>query len=257
MERDRYSILRRRNFVALVLLLVVGCKSEEPVIKVGNHAIFKRDIEDQKKINQAMGGGEQIDALQQLIDVFTQAAVLEKNGFDLSAAALNKESDRIDRNTQDSATLKSIKAVFGNRHEDYLRTFVLPTLAKRSIFFEFYARNEKIHAKTILDAQQFQFRARSIPNGFLAVAKSEDRQIRKIEIASDDPQDKWTRRLYEGLQPGEVSTQMVDTPEAIIIGWRPPHTENKLEVVAFPKRPFDDWYSAEKTNVDVVKTAPQ
>ena len=139
----------------IIFFLLLACKSEvKKKAQVGNEIITTQDIEDQIKIFKVTDGYvDEESVLNGLINTAINITILKKYNFDLSDAAIEKEADRIEKNTKEPKKLKRIRELFSR--ERYKQFYVLPVLANREIYFGLYLKNHSIHLATFNQANEF------------------------------------------------------------------------------------------------------
>ena len=255
----RFSIRQvlKRTGLLLSVLLVLGCtgrREEKPLVKVDDFPIYARDLGYQRGINGVMGAAASgADMEAQLIEAFTLAAILKRNDFDLGPAAVEAEAKRIDDTTLDAAALNQIKDVFAKRREDYLRVFILPTLAKRSIYFEFFVKSETIHKEAHEKARRFLTDVMKPKGNFDELASEQGLLINTVAVTKDMDPKAWQRQVYDSLRSGQVSQKLVDLNEVILAVRRHPTEKDTLEAIMFNKRPYDPWLTEQRRKIKVTK----
>ncbi len=133
--------------VALLATTFFMSCSPQPIVRVGRFEIREFDAQNRAAILRAQGiqNSSADIGLLQLVQAYQTAAVLEANGHLVTDDRLAAESRRIDSETRSPEVLNQIKAVFGQDHDNYLRTLVLPTYVERTIFVDFFPNAASIH----------------------------------------------------------------------------------------------------------------
>lgn len=144
--------------VSVVALLASGCtRPLGKVIKVNDLTITELDIEYRAKVARYYFPEYQGDinaaAKTQLINAFVLAEILKRNGRSLDEAALKVEADRIKSSTLMPEKLEQIRGLFGKDEASYLKVYVLPVLAERTIFYDFFLHDPKVQEQSLQLAQ--------------------------------------------------------------------------------------------------------
>jgi hypothetical protein len=136
--------LARRFELGLLLVVSVACFRNPVVAKAGRFEIHQKDIDYKEKvIHYYYPNHEPGNALPQLVNSYTNAQILENNGYRIDEKLLEAEEERIDKNTKDPISLKEIKAIFGSDVASYRRVYILPTLADRLVYSDLFPRIQK------------------------------------------------------------------------------------------------------------------
>jgi hypothetical protein len=139
--------------ILLMTLFIGGCADKSKVVlKVGDYAITEGDVLYRQKVVKYYypdyKGDTKEAARSQLISSYTMAAVLKSNGFALDDSAVKKEAERIKATSLMPEKLAEIRAIFGDDEAGYFKVYVLPVLAERSIFFEYFTKANHLHEAT-------------------------------------------------------------------------------------------------------------
>jgi len=160
------------------------------VAKVGRFEISRSDVEYRNQVIRFYYPGEKRDlGLDQLIEAFTLASILELNGVEISDAVLEGENERIKKNSKMPDALVNLMRIFGPNHEAWLHDFVLPTFAQRVIYFDFFLHHPAIHAESRAVAETLL--KKSLKLGFSPAARSAGLSPHPIR-AVKNPDGKWT-----------------------------------------------------------------
>ncbi len=130
-------ITRLGTFIGVFML---GCSSREvPLAEIGRFSIMEKDARLRAEVARVYypeNRAANLGALQ-LKNAFILADILGRNGNPITDEILERESNRIDANTRDPATLGRVKAVFGSGssfdRSSYRKDFVLPVYVERMI----------------------------------------------------------------------------------------------------------------------------
>jgi hypothetical protein len=214
--------------------------------------------------------------LEQLINSYTNAQILKHVGHDITPEVLQKEEERIDKNTLQPKKLEQIKAIFAGDSAAYRRVYILPTYADRVIYYEVFAREPRFHEESLKRAEQIRDEARKTGSPLAALAKKHGYSFSEFTVSREkgvewklpaeisdlppempttmDPSvqaslkqrernqqsvegEKWIREIISPLKPGEVAQQIINLQEH----W---------QIVRFLKKSGQDRYEMESLAVN-------
>ncbi|WP_413290988.1 hypothetical protein [Bdellovibrio sp. HCB337] len=228
--------------------------------------------------------------LYQLIKSAIHYEILKNHSIPFPNDVLQKEEERIEKNTRNPEQLKTIKDIFKETPEAYRSVFILPTLVDRVIYYDFFLNDEKIQASSVQPALDFLKQAQTSENGFRQAAIKKNLVPQKVLVSekdgvqwkslesSQDTVDKNTPKhsqktgmtpslesgdgdynkwneLLVGLKPGQVAPMPINFGEAWLVLYyhnKPSPTSYELEVVSFPKLEYAKWFEAEKAKLNIV-----
>jgi hypothetical protein len=278
-----------------VVLLGLGyywLLADRPIAVVGDYKITKKDATLRNKVSHVFYPADPSDhGLEQLINAYTAATIMKNIGFEITSKQLAEEDERINNGTRDPGNLARIKDIFGSDKEAYLRVFILPTLAERSIYGEIFLRNTKIQAPALEKVAAFMESARL--SSFEKAALAAGLKIQGLSISLNDgfewessqeaeeeslpgkrprrrprngrSQDRdikevrtWIDEILAHMQPGEMFGQPVNFGEQwLAVKFIGPDRRAKakynLLTVAFPKLNYQEWLEAEKAKITIKK----
>jgi hypothetical protein len=283
-------LFRNGLFSLCALLALAACTQKEKTLaKVGRFVIKERDAAYRNEVvkvfypqaNDAQAG------LDQLVEAYLIASVLENQGVKLDEKAILAEAARIEKNTKDPQGLARIQAIYGEDKDAYLRTFVLPTLAERLIYFDFFQRSPTVHAKSRAMAVAFLREAKESPADIERLAKKRGLTVTKILYETKaglrplgkkarplpdqnaDPRvkealataraqhfaeiDRWFAKFLAGTRPGEMLPEPFDQEQShLVLRFdQRSKTGARLSAAAIPKLTFAPWLEREKAKVKV------
>ena len=170
-----------------VVLLGLGYRllGERPIAVVGDYKITKKDAALRNKVSHVFYPADPSDhGVEQLINAYTAATIMKNIGFEITDKQLAEEDTRINNGTRDPGNLARIKDIFGSDKEAYLRVFILPTLAERSIYGEIFLRSTKIQAPALEKVAAFMESARR--SSFEKAALAAGLKIQGLSISLND-----------------------------------------------------------------------
>lgn len=130
-------------FYFIVLFLIsLSCSRNHPLGRVGKIEIQKKALLYQIEIDRAYGNphSDTISAVFEIIQNFLREQVAEANKIQITERTLEKESERIDKETKAPQILSNIKKIFGRNKSEYLIHYVKPIsvirLLQQKFFFD-------------------------------------------------------------------------------------------------------------------------
>ena len=126
--------------VPLFVGLFFSACGKRPIAKVDGIPIYSEDIKDEKGIQHAYGANYTDE--EALLLLFQQKlreyVLLKKLGIKIREKDIEKEKERIDRETKAPEILNRVKAYFNKDKKRYLKAFVYPVLVSRLLEQTFY-----------------------------------------------------------------------------------------------------------------------
>lgn len=209
---------------------------------VGDLVITQSNVRQRNEVIKIYYPQETQDfGLKQLTRAFVDAQILKNNGFPLTEERVKAEAQRIDQGTKDANTLAKIKKIFGGNEADYFKVFVLPTLAERTIYFDFFRNSPVIHRES--KERAIQFSKAGEKGSYSTLAKKQGLKYQKITIKKDSPL--WMKKISERLASGKKVATPIDMGDTWLVS-------KKREAVFIPKIPYTDWLARETAKVPVV-----
>lgn len=148
---------RTNLFLALLFLLLFACQpqAEKPIATIGKYNITASDVAVVAKINRLQPGNDTTVAiaLYQLKEAYRCLSIADSLGFPVTDSLLASEKTRIDQHTLMPRRIDSIKTACGDS-ATYVRLFVLPQLARRWLYHQYY-RLEHLHHQQGDSAKMF------------------------------------------------------------------------------------------------------
>jgi hypothetical protein len=282
------------TFVGLFLCLfftgLTGCtRGSSLVAEVGTMKITEEDVALRQKVIQVYNPSEKRSlGKKQLIDAYTMAEVLRLWGMPISKDELLAEKDRMMKATMMPKKLAAIRKIFDNE-EDFLKIFVLPALAKRKIYYDFFLRSEKVHEETLRQAKSYLAKLIEEKADFVTFAKKKKKEISFLKLNSQgltwgDAQEagqftdesipeivkkiqkkqafnssqsveKWEKDIVSQLQSGQVFDKVVDdeTRYLVVRLYKKMDLERGhiFQTVAFKKRDYSEWLKQQKQKIRI------
>lgn len=157
-----------------LLSLLSACTRDPVLLRVGQYTVHRTDAEYRNRVIRVYYPQETRElGLTQLQKAFLFAEILKNNGRPLTENDLKQEEDRIEKTTLMPELLGRIKEIFAGNKEAYRRDYVLPVLAERVIYYDFFLHDPKTQASSLKVAQTFLERVKASPEHFEAIAKKE------------------------------------------------------------------------------------
>lgn len=180
------------SVLALILTSCTrGCATSEPsVLVIDGYRITKTAISQRDEVARIYYPQNTTSVgLKQLSDAYLTASVLRRNGHEIDDVVLQKEAERIEKNTLMPEMLARIQAIFGKDREAYKMVFVLPTYAERTIYFDFFLRNSALQANSRRVAEEFLRRALASPQRFAELVAADKKTLAPFTVS-----------LHEGIK---------------------------------------------------------
>ncbi len=113
-------------------LIISKIRAGQALAQIGDLSITQTQVDYRDRVNQVFSPANRESlGLQQLIDTFTKAEVLKRNGQPVSTQVLENEAKRIEKETRAPEALTKIKLVFSGDYDNYLQVFVMPIYVDR------------------------------------------------------------------------------------------------------------------------------
>jgi hypothetical protein len=256
------------------------------VAQVGALEIHRSDVALRDQVSRVYYPTEQRSVgLQQLVHAYLAAEVLRRYDFPTDAATLAKEAERIDRETHDRAILTRIQSVFENNSAAYLRLYVLPVYAERTICNDFFLHDPRTQQASHERATRLLKAALSYSGSLKTLASHEGYEFARIAVTreagthadappSDEDTDSpppglppqleglfqsagadegrmWIDELVPQLKPGKVFEKLVDHAEAwLVVRYLGREDKrHRFELIAVAKDSCGKWLDAERSRV--------
>lgn len=189
--------MKSKVFLGLFLTVVIFCAwrvtpqvlawwhGRQTIAQVGDYVISAQDVAWKNAVTRVYYPQENRDVgLQLLTAAFTTAQILKNNGQEITNEILNKENTRIDKQSLRPEMLATIKSIFEGDEKGYLRIFVLPVYAERTIYYDFFQHSEVIQAASKNVAEQFLRRVIASPSQFHNLAHRASLQPRPLTVSA-------------------------------------------------------------------------
>ena len=180
--------IKNKIFTALALITIAGgaayFTANPKVATVGDYSIYKNDVacrdavisvnypDDKRKLG-----------LFQLTQSYKYAQILKNFHQMITKDQITKEKKRIDQSTLMPEKLAEIKTACGGDGITYENAFVLPTLADRVIYYEFFLKNPTIHRDVLKEAQDWYNQIKNTPEQFERLAKKENHMVSLFTVS--------------------------------------------------------------------------
>jgi len=271
---------------AFLLILLPACTKSKIVAKVGEYEISQKDVELRDKVVRIYYPGEQRSVgLKQLVEAYQAARILKKYGRPVTAEILEAEATRIDRNTKSPEGLGEIKAIFAGDSESYRRIYVLPVFVNRTLRFDLFPQDQRIHAESLEKARTFV--AVATAQNFRKAGEAAGGKFATFEITRDEIKWKsdlpppppgspdsseivqklaeerktaaaaeatlWVDRILKDLKPGQIYSEVVDQNEKWLVARyvkKLSGERHAMEAILFPKQDYGTWLAAERQSLD-------
>lgn len=166
------------NIIVAFCILILGAGiyfflfTNRTLMQVGDYTIKSNDTKFKDKINNIFyPNNKESYGLSQLEKSFVYAQILKNNGLEITESMIRQEEMRINQNTKDPERLKEIQKLFGDDIESYRKVFILPTLAERVLYYDYFSNNPKAQEKSIAKANAVLTEIKNGKKNFKAVAQ--------------------------------------------------------------------------------------
>ncbi|MEY4630144.1 MAG: hypothetical protein RIQ81_264 [Pseudomonadota bacterium] len=293
-----YHLLLAFAVAALAVYFFINPK----VAQVGDYSIYKNEVECRDAIILVSYPDDKRKlGLYQLTQSYQHAQILKNFKQPITKDQIQKEKERIDKSTLMPENLAKIKSACGGDGKAYENAFILPTLADRVIYYEFFLKNQDIHRELLEKAQVWRDLAIKSPGDFGTLAKKENHPVSLFTVSLDhglvwapppgirearqEPAiidrsgqgtpaaiqrnldqrqeeqvsaegKKWIEEVIAPLQPGQVSSRIIDQGEVwMVVKYLRPTANKKnsfnMQAAIFPKRNYGEWLEAQKKMIPV------
>lgn len=139
----------------------LGCsfscsRSDFTLVKVGDYEVTESMVEFREKVSKIYYPKEPTKVgLDQLVRAYTMAHILKIHGVEITEEMLQREQQRIDKNTRDPVMLGRLKDVFGKNAEAYKKCFILPNLVEKVFYNDFFLQSKEIQQESQKAALRF------------------------------------------------------------------------------------------------------
>ncbi len=141
---------------AVLILGYLVFMSQRPLAIVGDIEISKTDADYRDQIILLDVPDEKRSlGLYQLMKTAYSEEILKNNSYIIQPSQILTEEERINKATKDPEKLKKIKNIFKNDVDAYRRVFIKPALIDKVIYYEFFTKDEKIHAESLKQTMDF------------------------------------------------------------------------------------------------------
>ena len=177
-----------KNLFSIFILTLISfsptsCTSRTPVVSVGDYSISQKDIECRNAVIKVSFPEDKRElGLQQLIKSYQYAQILKNNNHEITDEKIQQERKRIDQTTLMPEKLQKIKTACVEE-KVYLNAFVGPTLADRTIYYDFFIKTPDIHASSFQEAYVWRNRIAVKATLFEAMAKKEKHPLSKSKVS--------------------------------------------------------------------------
>jgi len=141
MRRILYNkdMILRISLLGFLMLFLSSC-GRSPIAKVDGLPIYSEDIKDEKGIQNAYGANYSDEEILLLIfqRKLREYVLLNRLGIKITPDMLEREKERIDRETKAPEILNKVKKYFQGNEKNYLKKYVYPVLASRLLEKTFY-----------------------------------------------------------------------------------------------------------------------
>lgn len=202
-------------YILFCALTQLGCTAQQKnVATVGSQIITQAMVDAREKVSKIYYPKEaSAVGLSQLIRFYTYAEIMRIHGRPVLPDALEQEEKRIEAQSRDRASLEKIKAIFGNDHDLYVQTFILPNYVDRIFYYDFFLQDPAIQQSLKIKAETFYLAASAHPEQMIALAKKAGLAVQKVILDSATGL-VWSPLQEEGKQgPEEMggkSLQLID-----------------------------------------------
>lgn len=185
------GINRIKLLLIAKVLLLASCHSEKPIAQVGDYSLLQSDLDCREEIVKiTFPEYKEKAGLRQLVSAYEKAQILKNFGKEISQTDIQAEKKRIDASSLMPDKLSQIKKACGGDGKTYERAFIVPTIAERRLYFEFFLQDPSLHPEAHEKALSIKKEAMENPKGFKLVAEKHKLRVVPLEVS-----------LTEGVRP--------------------------------------------------------
>jgi hypothetical protein len=282
---------RNKSFAAgLIAVALIGASlslRKSPVGVVGSTSISQREVEYRDSVVRIYFPNEKRKlGFFQLYKSAINLEILRNNGIEFLREQVLTEEKRISKNSRAPERLSAIRDIFGDDFESYLKVFVLPNLADRYIYSEFFLTNSHVQAKSLATAHKLISQLRATGgDGMSALARMNGYKFDILDLSSKGgprwhaqkdwnfesqkyaptvkvselprPQsgnvaNQWYEKVVAHLSAGNVYPEPISYDDFWLIvrsGVKRTGESNQLEIIFVPKLNYQTWYEQEKSKL--------
>jgi hypothetical protein len=256
---------------------------------IGSTEVRKADVKLRDEVVRVYFPEEKRNmGFQQLYKSAVNLEILKSNGVEFTQEQVLAEEKRIQENTRDPQTLQKIRALFGEDHDAFLRSFILPTLADRYIYNEFFLNSPHVHADSFLKAKELLAELAATPSDMAGVAKRNslrsdimtidlnkglhfaslekkskihprlaalaEKSAHFLEAQSVRDAQAWHDQLLAQMSVGQIYPAPISFGENWVISRyikKISEQEHQVEMIFVPKLNFADWYRQQKAKISI------
>ena len=172
-------------YCSFLLVTILSCTPRSPVATLGDYALTQKDIDCRDAvIHQSFPGEKRKLGLQQLIRSYQNVQILKNHQEEITAEKIKKEKERINKATLMPEKLDKIKSACGGEEaKPYENAFIIPTLADRTIYYDFFLKNQAIHKESFVKATEWREKLTKTPQQFKALAKKENIPVSSLTVS--------------------------------------------------------------------------
>lgn len=244
-------------FTTSVLVFTVGIlvgrfSKPHKIVTIGDYTLTDADIACRDAVIKTSFPNESRNlGLSQLVKSYQHAQILKNHGYEITPDKIKAEKERIDRASLMPEKLTKIKSACGGDGPAYEKAFIVPTLADRTIYFDFFLNNKDIHRESFERAYSWKEKVIKSPSSFRNMAEEEKIVVnqlkvsasRGIELVENQPEPRadsknlqeapeairkrfdsdqkatalegtqWIEEIIKPLRPGEISAKVIDQRE--------------------------------------------
>ncbi len=126
--------------VALLGLVSTNCtRSSKEIASVGSYKLNSRELEMAREVRRLLNrNDEESKVADEICLAFSSAEILVRFGIPLTPQEIKDEAKRIEKESVQPELLNQVKKILGDGTSEYLKLFVLPTLAQRRLQRDFF-----------------------------------------------------------------------------------------------------------------------
>lgn len=174
------------HFCPVILVLFLNaCLFDPDAIQVGEFIIKKSAVncrdavitasfpEDKRKLGR-----------DQLIQSYKNVQVLKSYGVEITPEKIKKEKELINATTLTPDKLAQIKTSCGGEDSKaYEMGYVIPNLADRIIYYDFYLKTESLHQESYSKAELWRLKVSDLGSQFETLAKQENIPVSFFKVS--------------------------------------------------------------------------
>jgi hypothetical protein len=190
-----------------------ACDRDAVIAQVGQFTITRQDVARRDAIHRLyFPWDERKLGLEELVHAYTAAQILINNGYPITPPVIEAEERRIQQTTLMPEMLTRIKSLFQGNQDGYRRVYVLPTLAERVIYYDFFLHDPKAQAESLRKAESFLAKAKKDSPHFRELAREAGLTVSSFTVSLSEGM-RWPNRKQD--PNGKVAARSAGMPAKV------------------------------------------